>query len=239
MCELSAPLVVSSLWHLTLTPYFLPRALPVRSEPRRSPYHPARLLVLTLSLLIVVSSCPARAEGTVQAITAIEKHHDRFSMQLYRPLRELSVQLASDGQYRSSIHPFQYMQNLVHRHYGVYSPRQMESVELMIHSYVSMGDYVDADRQHRFLYKIALHAYGPDDAEMIAAHLEFANWYRNTLRYNKALRLYLASQHALERCNDIDANLITLLGRGCGAHRIDGTDLHQRDLQKAGRKEPR
>ncbi len=132
-------------------------------------------------------------------IADIERQEGAFSKQLYRPIRQMGLaqQLASD--HVGALDSFRRLQHLVHRHYGVYSEYQIESIGFMIDSYRQLGDIKSIDRESHFRLNVARHADSDDPATTVYAALQLADWYRNTLRYSRALALYEESRTLIEQ----------------------------------------
>ena len=121
------------------------------------------------------------------------KTEGSFSQQLYLPVRQLGILLQSQGYQDEAITAFRQLQNIVHRHYGVYSPLQLEPLSFIINSHIQKGDIDAADSQHQFSYRVSMKSFSPNQLEYTDAKIRLADWYRFTARFDKALKLYKES----------------------------------------------
>ncbi len=122
-------------------------------------------------------------------VRRIEQRDGQFTHSLYQPLRQLGI-LQAKTDPEAAIDSFRRMQNLVHRHFGVLSDVQFESVDLLIGTYIRNGNLIKADTQQEFRFRVAKDAFEPSTKEYHYAGLKLADWYRNTMRYSLAGDLY-------------------------------------------------
>jgi len=121
------------------------------------------------------------------------QNNEPFDERMYLPMRQLGILMQLDNDFEGSIDVFRQMQHLVHRHYGVYSPLQLESVDLLIESYGGINDFTNLDQQQHFRYRVLRQNFKPGENAYLAGTLQLADWYRNSMRYQAALALYVES----------------------------------------------
>ena len=132
-----------------------------------------------------------------------------FALSLYRPLRHLGLIQLSSGLAEEALDTFGRMQNLVHRHDGVYSIHQLESVDYAIEALLALGDGRRIDQHHTLRLKTAELTYSESDPELSFARLRAADWLRNTSRFSEANELYESVTPHLDETRDPDLALRT------------------------------
>jgi len=162
-----------------------------------------RFFVLLLMLMLTAND--AQSESHVSLREAVDEASVLFGQghyELYVPLEQLGLALQRDGLHAAAIDSFRRMQSLVHREAGVYSTLQAQSIEHIIRSQIAQQKFVAADQQQKFLYSIIVREHDGADPEMFAARRRLADWYRNTYRYDEALKLYGESHRYLSLQGD-------------------------------------
>ena len=130
------------------------------------------------------------AQQKLRRLIESNQNNNQYDELMYLPLRQLGILMQSENDFEGSIDIFREMQHLVHRHYGVYSPLQMESVDLLIESFAGLNDFASLDKQQHFRYLVSTQNYKPGENAYLAGTLKLADWYRNSMRYQTALELY-------------------------------------------------
>jgi len=144
-------------------------------------------------------------------ITLIREEEGSFSAKLYKPLRKLGQILLEAKAYHDSLNIFREMQSLIHRHDGVMSPLQHESVDFLIEAYIGLGEFSAIDQQQLFRWTLFDHNYDDEEMSKLQAHAKLADWYRDTHRYRDAMALYARSRTVLEKNPDQEPALISVL----------------------------
>ncbi len=185
-------------------------------------YH--RLRKLAIAVFIVPSvffapwalGNPPLFDTTEESLNAkiqmLQNSEGDYSIELYGPLRDLARFHLDSGNFDASLAATQHMQHIIRRNNGVWSPAQEESVSLMLSAYVAMGKGLDAERLNHFLYDIADRQYEDNEVGMHLARWRLGDWYRNTQRYEEAIRVYSTSRELLEQTRNV-ALLIPILQR--------------------------
>lgn len=198
-------------------------------------------------LLAAITAAPVAMGSTItDEVFNIEREEGALSMKLYQPLRRLGLDLLASGRTEDAIDTFRRMQHLVHRTDGVYSPHQIDSVELLIRGYQRLKDARNLEVQHRFIYDVADRNFDDNHPRMIEAHTRLGTWYRNTARYDDALAFYANAREGLapdDTYNQVkvlraEALTLYLAGRCCASARLaevermvregDGFDFEER-----------
>ena len=133
-----------------------------------------------------------------------------LSHDLYRQAYLLANTHLSNGNYDDAIQSLKNMQSLVHRHVGVYSPMQFESIDSLIGVYLITNNFKEANRLQLFRFDIAKRNFSSASRDMLQPLLIMANWNRRSKNYRHSLaRLELAMEiirrHQLSTNNLIDA----------------------------------
>jgi tetratricopeptide (TPR) repeat protein len=148
----------------------------------------------------------APAEVLLQQLWLEENELGAYSPALVPALRELGAALFMDGQYADSIAAYRRAIHLLRVNEGLNTPAQAGMVKQLIEAYVEMGDYVAADDQQRYLFRIRKHQLAADDPEMLEAVEQLALWHRSAylsqfdrLRFPRIVELFdLYSEAASE-----------------------------------------
>lgn len=135
-------------------------------------------------------------------VEQLEREQGYFSVRLYRPLRHLGLLALSTGQHEDALDAFSRMQNLVHRHHGVDSVLQLESVDYSIDTLTAMGKPLEVEKRHMFRLMTAERGFDANDPELVYAKLKAADWYRNTARHHHAVDLYQQAAELLPESNE-------------------------------------
>lgn len=125
-----------------------------------------------------------------QEIAQLEASGGVYSSALYEPISALGRLQQQYEFHEDAIESFRRSQHLVHRLFGVYSDRQLETLDRLVQSYAALGDHSAFDVQLHFKYRVASRSFQPDDIRLIAAQLQLADWYRQSGRFRDALALY-------------------------------------------------
>lgn len=139
----------------------------------------------------------APAEVLLQQLWLEENEVGAYSPALVPVLRELGAALFIDGQYPDAIAAYRRAIYLLRINKGLNTPLQAGMVEQLIEAYVATGDFVSADDQHRYLFRIRKQQYAADDPEMLEAIERLAHWHRSAylsqfdrLRFPRIVELF-------------------------------------------------
>lgn len=135
-------------------------------------------------------------------IEKISNTKSPYSEDLYPHLRKLARVQLDNRQFADAIDNFRRMQNLVHRHQGVHSPLQFESIDLLAQLHTVMGNFKQVDQLQEFRFLVAQHSYPSSSSDMLEPQLRMAAWYRDTRRYKRSLLLLQESRELIRR-NDL------------------------------------
>lgn len=166
------------------------------------------------------SDIEAIAELTVN-IESLKLQAGPFSLDLFTPLMELARLQLDFGQKEEAIDTLQRAQNIAHRNEGVYSPKQLPIIALLINLVMDEGKYQDANRYKRFAFFVSTHFYDDKSHEVLNAYAELADWYMNTGQSRRASNLIKDAKELVEstgqnpiRFNILD-NHAMRLGENC------------------------
>jgi len=158
-------------------------------------------------------------------IQSAETEEGKFSSQILKPTLELGQFLQMTGHHQEAINEFERALHLIHQEHGVYSPRQLELLDLTISSYAAIGDFRAVDKRQLLRYRTAQKSFPPGDPKRIDAQVKMADWFRMTTRFDAALELYEESLKTLDNSNPhVEVHLLRsiamtnyLSGRCCAA----------------------
>jgi len=138
---------------------------------------------------------------------------------LFEPLIELARLHISELDYEIATDTLHRAQNIVHRNEGVYSPKQLEVIELLTRIALAGSDYKQANRQQKFTFFVTQHHLKGDDPEILFAYSEMAQWYMNTGQTRRARRLL---KEAIELADQLEQNPLPLAILMSRARRLEG-----------------
>jgi len=120
-------------------------------------------------------------------VEVVAQSKGNFSDQLLEPLAGLSRTYIAMGYMEEAELSLRRAQHITHRNDGVYSPRQVEFIEMMVELALKTGEPLDADKQQQFLFFVSSHHFTGLDS--IHAYTGLANWYTATGQYRKARKI--------------------------------------------------
>ena len=118
-----------------------------------------RLKLKMILLLYIATPITADETSDYEALSAkainienLAYQEGPFSPNLFDPLMQIArLQLNLDKK-RDAIDSLQRAQNIAHRNEGVYSPKQLPIISLLISLAMDEKEYQDANRQKRFAF---------------------------------------------------------------------------------------
>jgi tetratricopeptide (TPR) repeat protein len=140
-----------------------------RNDDPRSLYQPYHAIPLDAT---------APPEILLQSLWLREGQLGAYSPELVPELRNLGAAYFADGEYPDAIETFGRAIHLLRVNEGLNTHAQTGMVEQVIEAYIAMGDFIAADDQHEYLYRIRRANLSPGDPEMLAAVEQYADWHR-------------------------------------------------------------
>ena len=125
-------------------------------------------------------------ESTVDTIAVDE---GPFSESLFEPLMTLARLYISELDYEKATDVLHRAQNITHRNEGVYSPKQLEAIELLTQMALADSEFKRANQHQKFMFFVTQHHLDADDPEILFAYAEMAAWYMSTGQTRRARRL--------------------------------------------------
>jgi tetratricopeptide (TPR) repeat protein len=120
----------------------------------------------------------APTEVLLQQLWLTENQVGAYSAELVPELRELGAALFADGQYPDAIDTYRRAIHLLRVNEGLYTPSQTGMVEQLIEAYYEIGDFIAADDQQQYLFRVRKKHLKPGDPEMLEAVEQLADWHR-------------------------------------------------------------
>ncbi len=162
---------------------------------------------------IVPDDVTAPTEVLLQQLWLKENDVGAYAPELAPALRELGAALFIDGQYPDAIAAYRRAIHLLRVNEGLNTPLQTAMVQQLVEAYVEMGDYVAADDQQRYLYRIRKQHLAADDPEMLEAVEQLAHWHRSAylsqfdrLRYPRIVELFDLYAEAADEVEALQGN---------------------------------
>lgn len=121
----------------------------------------------------------APTEILLQQLWLTENQVGAYSPELVPELRELGAALFADGQYRDAIDTYRRAIHLLRVNEGLNTNSQTGMIEQLIEAHYELGDFITADDQHQYLFRIRKQHLAPGDPEMQNAVEQLADWHRN------------------------------------------------------------
>ncbi len=145
----------------------------------------------------IPSDVTAPAEVLLQQLWLKENEVGAYSPALVPALRELGAALFMDEQYPDAIETYRRAIHLLRVNEGLNTPLQQGMIEQLVEAYVETGDYLAADDQQRYLFRIRRQHLAPDDPAMLDAVDQLAHWHRSAylsefdrVRYPRIVELF-------------------------------------------------
>ena len=113
-------------------------------------------------------------------IKLVEDANGTFSGTLFAPLMKLALTQLEFGLESEALDTLYRAQNITHRNGGVYSTQQLPIIDLLSELAMKDKEFAAANRQKRFGFFVATHAYDLESAEAQAAYANLAKWYMQT-----------------------------------------------------------
>ncbi len=140
-----------------------------RNDDPRTHYEPRRFMPIDVS---------APAEVLLQQLWLTENKVGAYASELVPELRELGAALFADGQYPDAIDTYRRAIHLLRVNEGLNTEDQTGMVEQLIEAYYEIGDFISADDQQQYLFRVRKQHLDPSDPEMLAAVEQLADWHR-------------------------------------------------------------
>jgi len=126
----------------------------------------------------VMPDPPAEIEILLGQVDTVEGQDGAMSPVLIEPLRGLAAAQLAGGRVTDAISTLRRSIHLARLNDGLHTPQQVEMLEQLISAYVSMGDFVAADRQQQYLYRVQSYGRSVDNPQKSEATLRYADWMR-------------------------------------------------------------
>lgn len=165
----------------------------------------------------------ATIQRTLQQFDASERNFTRsiditagaegqYSPMLVTSLSQLGVLHYQTQRYADSLDMLRRAQHIAHRNDGVYTLKQLSIVDWITQVNLATEQFLAADLQQRFAYRINVSNYGESDQRMIPAMSKLGNWLRDTGQYRQALTIYHKALAVTETSlGDMDLKLVSQL----------------------------
>lgn len=145
----------------------------------------------------IPSDATAPTEILLQQLWLRENELSPYSPELAPLLEDLGAAQFLDGQYPDAIDTYRRAVHLLRVNEGLNTPSQAGMVGQMIEAYLRIGDYVSADDQQRYLFRIRKQNHALDDPAMLEAVDQLAHWHRSAylsrfdrLRFPRIVELF-------------------------------------------------
>lgn len=134
-----------------------------------------------------------------RAIALIDGQLSGADRLLIRPLHGLGeVQLLTGDAFEAAV-PLKRAVDLSRNLDGLFNPDQLDVVDALIEAYVATGRLEDAEREHRYAFRVAETAFGKNDLQLLEPLDRFARWYESVGRYSTARGLHARALQLAER----------------------------------------
>jgi hypothetical protein len=140
-----------------------------RNDDPRSHYLPRRALPIDTTY---------PAEVLLQRIWLREGEYGPYSAELVPELRDLGAALFADEQYGDAIDAYRRAIHLLRVNDGLLAFSQTEMIEQVIEAHIEVGNYIAADDQQDYLFRVRKASLSIDDPGMLDAVEQYADWHR-------------------------------------------------------------
>ena len=138
-------------------------------------------------------------------INIIEQNQGSYASDLSVVLNSLGSLYYDSADFDLAKDTFSRAQHISHRTDGVYTLKQLHSVEWITLTDLKSSRPRDADRQQRFYYTVNVQNYGEDDPRMLPIMQKMADWFRRTGQFKSAVKLYKKALAVITK-NDLGEN---------------------------------
>lgn len=111
-------------------------------------------------------------------ITDLESRHGAYASGLSEQLLGLGAAYQEQGLYKEAIKVFKRAVHLTRINNGLYAEQQIPILQRLISSYISAGEYSEADERQYYLYRVQRRVYQRNTGALSRAMLERADWER-------------------------------------------------------------
>jgi tetratricopeptide (TPR) repeat protein len=165
-------------------------------------------------------------------VQVVAQSEGDYSDQLLEPLAGLSRTYIALGYIEEAESSIRKAQHIAHRNDGVYSPRQIEFIEMMTDLALNTGEPLDADKQQQFLFFVSSHHFS--GLESTHAYIKLAKWYNATGQYREARKVLEQSITMIQaNAGEYDLRLLEPLKLISESRRLQGGCCIDRDLERA------
>ncbi len=140
-----------------------------REDDPRSHYEPYHAMPLDASAPIDI---------LLQKLWMTENEAGAYSPSLVPDLQELAAAYFADGQYPDAIEKYRRAIHLMRVNEGLNTFSQTGMVEQLIEAYYQLGDYIAADDQQQYLFRVRKENLSPSDPQMMEYVEQLADWHR-------------------------------------------------------------
>jgi hypothetical protein len=165
-------------------------------------------------------------------VEVVADSYGEYSDQLLEPLAGLSRTYIAMGYAEEAGLSLRRAQHITHRNDGVYSPRQIEFIEMMADLALLTRAPMDADKQQKFMFFVSSHHFSGLDG--IHAYTRLATWYTATGQHRKARRILEEVITMIEtEAGENDLRLMEPLKLISQSRRLQGACCIERSLERA------
>ena len=142
-------------------------------------------------------------------VAPISHAKQKSEVKLPQLLHEARLAVEAE-EYDAALDLYRHAQHLLHREYGVLSPRQNELLEQMAKIYLAQGSFSDANNMMELRHRSIAAASNESAEAMLPAWQALGNWYQKTLQPKKSQRAFHAALEIIEAHGMPEAELATI-----------------------------
>lgn len=161
----------------------------------------------SVSVVPILSDPPAPITTLLNDVDVAEQRGGPMSNELVQPLGGLGSAYMAEKKPREAIASLRRGIHLARVNEGLYTSTQTPMLEQLIAIFVEQEDFVAADEQQNYLYRVRSFRKAHDDPERLEATMHYANWIRGAYISGFYRELY---PHLVE-LNDLHENAIDAL----------------------------
>jgi len=165
-------------------------------------------------------------------VQVVAQAEGEYSDQLLEPLAGLSRTYIALDYVEEAESSIRRAQHIAHRNDGVYSPRQIEFIEMMVDLALKTGAPLQADKQQHFLFFIGTRRFA--GLEGTHAYIKLANWYTATGQYREARKILEEAITLIQTsAGEYDLRLLEPLRLISQSRRLQGGCCIEKGLERA------
>lgn len=167
-------------------------------------------------------------DNYIRAVDVIQDVDGVFAPALIPVMTGLGDSYQSSDDYLSAVAAYNEARTVSRRVYGLLNEGQIELLDRMTESFLSMEQYAEADEQQQAALNLMLRNHQPHEPEALAARYKYARWLRQSRRFGEERLQYdMAARIIQEHYGRDSVHLVQPLMETAASFRAQGAPVSQ------------